>query len=120
METNCVVMAGSYDKREAEARKMVAKRIEFLISQAGFVCKKELPLANRYVTIARNMSMKFNVKIPGGLKTRFCKHCYSFLVPGQNCRVRTQKGKVVYTCKSCDRFMRFPFTKERKIRRRRS
>ncbi|MFH1510315.1 MAG: ribonuclease P protein component 4 [Candidatus Woesearchaeota archaeon] len=102
------------DKKVREAKAVVAQRIEFLIEKAAEVASKELCLANRYVTLARTLSMKFNVKIPSRLQRRFCKHCYTFLVPGLNCRVRTREGKVVYTCESCKKYMRIPFTREKK------
>ena len=69
-------------------------------------------LSNRYVTLARKISMKFKVRIPTELKRRFCKHCYKYLMPGKTVRIRTHKGKVVYNCLNCKKFMRFMTTKQ--------
>lgn len=105
------------EKKVKQAKAVAAKRIEFLLEKAQEVSSKEIGLANRYVTLARNLSMKLNVKIPARLKRRFCKHCYTFLVPGVNLRVRTRPGKVVYTCETCKKYMRIPFTREKKAAR---
>jgi len=103
-------------KKTEDAQRTIAKRIEFLFEKAEEASKEELALANRYVTIARNLSMRFNVVIPVKLKRRFCKHCYTFLVAGLNCRVRTRDKKVVYSCLSCQKYMRIPFIREKKKR----
>ena len=100
-------------KKKTDAKKIVSKRILLLIEQAEQVARKELPLANRYIEMARNLSMRFNVAIPSNLRRKFCKHCHTFLLPGLNLTVRTNQGKVVYTCKSCDMVMRIPFTREK-------
>jgi ribonuclease P protein subunit RPR2 len=111
------MLRAEYRKKLAQSRLAVSSRIEFLINKAEEVARKDLPLANRYVTLARNLSMRLNVHIPSRLKKKYCKHCYTFLVPGVNCRVRTKKSKLVYSCLSCQKFMRFPFVKEKKRRR---
>lgn len=85
------------------------ERITELFKQAEKVFDEDSKLANRYVELARKISMKIKVTIPSSLKKRFCKHCYCFLVPGKNCRVRTHEGKVVYYCRQCKKYMRFPY-----------
>jgi ribonuclease P protein subunit RPR2 len=104
-------------KKQADAKRIVNKRIEYLFLKAEEVAKKDLGLANRYVLLARNLSMRLNVPISGSLRKRFCKHCYTYLVPGLNYRVRTKNAKVVYTCNTCQKYMRFPFVREIKERR---
>ncbi len=64
--------------------------------------------ANRYVSMARKISMKYKVKIPKELKKRFCKHCYKYLRQGKNVRVRRNEKGIVYTCLECNKQMRFP------------
>jgi ribonuclease P protein subunit RPR2 len=64
--------------------------------------------------LARKISMKLNVRIPPVFKRRFCKHCYHYLQPGVNVRVRTKEGKVVYYCLDCRKYMRFPYLREKK------
>ena len=85
-----------------------------LLDKASDVFKREKGLANRYVTLARKISMKYKVRIPRKYKRRFCKHCYHYLVPSKTCRVRLIKHKVVYYCLNCKKFMRFPYNKKKK------
>jgi ribonuclease P protein subunit RPR2 len=90
-------------------KRIALERIEVLFDLA----KKEFgrgreDLANRYIEIARKLSMKVNLSIPKKYKRQFCKKCYSFLVPGKNLKVRMNKGRIIYTCGVCKTVMRFP------------
>lgn len=87
------------------------EHIDGLFLQADEIFSKDSELANKYVDMARKIAMKFKVKLKSEYKRKFCKHCYSYLRPGVNCRVRTQSGKVVYTCFSCKKFSRFTISK---------
>lgn len=80
-----------------------------LIDMAGDVFSKDRALANRYVKLSRDIAMKMKLRYPREYKRKFCKHCYSYLMPGVNCRVRTHEGKVVYYCFECRKHMRFPY-----------
>lgn len=108
-----MVMKGKYGKKSAEHRRIAKERIEVLFKQAKEVFKEDSKLADRYVELARKIAMKYKVRIRPELKRRFCKHCYKYLMPGVNCRVRMQTGKVGYYCSSCKKFMRFPHLKKR-------
>ncbi len=94
-------------KKKREAKEAKKKIIEY------FKLASKSKRANDYVRKARNLSMKYKLKIPRELKRRFCKHCYSYLVPGKNLRIRLQGKKVVYYCLSCKNFMRFPYWKRK-------
>ena len=78
----------------------------FRLAQQSF--KKYPERANRYIHIARKIAMKTRTKIPPVLKKKYCKHCYKFLQPGINCRVRTRDSKAIYYCFNCRKYMRFP------------
>ena len=88
---------------KAKQKEIAKERIKILFEQA----EKNLPMANRYVTLARKIAMKVKVRIPTKYKRRFCKHCYKYLHK-DNSRVRTNKGKVVISCFECKKFMRIP------------
>ena len=92
-------------------RKIALYRIKQLFSEAAKKFKSDKSLSNRYIYMARKLSMKYKTKIPADLKKRYCKHCKAFLVPGVNCRVRVSNGKLVYLCLECQHFMRFPYKK---------
>ena len=90
-------------------QKLIAKeQIDkyFLIAEKIFSTNK--PLANRYITLARKVSMKVKVRIPIELKRRFCKHCYKYLVPNKNSLIRIRNSKVIITCYECKKFTRIP------------
>ena len=73
--------------------------------------------SHRYVTIARNISMRTRTRIPRHLRRRFCKNCHHYLSYGKNCRIRTRNNKVIITCLDCGTVMRIPFMRERKTKR---
>tara|TARA_Y100000034_G_C6805019_1_gene361398 strand:+ start:113 stop:394 length:282 start_codon:yes stop_codon:yes gene_type:complete len=89
--------------------KDIAKgRIKKLFSEADKVFNKNKKLANRYVELARKISMKVNQPIPKLLKRRFCKHCYHYLRNGVNSRVRIHKSRVIIYCDNCKKYTRIP------------
>jgi ribonuclease P protein subunit RPR2 len=104
------------DKSKANKR-IALERIRILFRQAKAAFKKDKSLANRYVKLARELSMKYKVPIPSNLKKQFCKHCRSYIMPSVNARVRTREGKLVYYCLECKKYMRYPYLKEQKERR---
>ena len=102
-------------------QKVIAReRIKKLVELAGKIFPKSPEMADHYIDLARKVAMKARVRIPSSFKKRFCKHCYKFLQPGVNCRVRTRNNKVIYYCLNCKKFMRFPFLKEKKLRRKKT
>ena len=98
-------MRSNYKKKPEKQVEIAKERIQRLFELAEEAKTPEL--AKRYVFLARRISMKLKVKIPRELKRRYCKHCLAYLIPGRNLRVRMQTGKVVYTCLSCNKHMRF-------------
>ncbi|MBI2669155.1 ribonuclease P [Candidatus Woesearchaeota archaeon] len=78
----------------------------FTLAQQSF--SSDQALANRYVTLARKIAMKNRMRIPKELKRCFCKHCYKYLMPGVNVRIRTRGGKVIISCFECKKFLRIP------------
>jgi ribonuclease P protein subunit RPR2 len=111
------MVKGKYFAKSSKEKEIAKQRIEALFSSAEEVFSSDAKLSNRYVALARKISMKYKVRIAPQLKRRFCKHCYSYLKPGSNCRVRLSGGHVTYYCLECKKFMRFPYTKEQKAKR---
>ncbi|MEK6900937.1 MAG: ribonuclease P protein component 4 [Nanoarchaeota archaeon] len=93
---------------KTKQNEIAEKRIRTLFAQAQEMFPHNTALANRYVSLARKIAMKVKTKIPLELKRRYCKHCYRYLLPGVNARVRTRQGKVVISCLECKKFMRIP------------
>ena len=106
-------MKRKYQKKPEKQKQIAKERIEILFKEAKEAFKEDPRLADRYVSLARKIAMKYKVRIKPELKRRFCKHCYKFLVPGANCRVRMHDNKVVYCCSSCKKFMRFPHNEKK-------
>jgi ribonuclease P protein subunit RPR2 len=88
-------------------RKEVLQIVKNLFNEAKLQFNKNPSLSNKYVRLARKAAMKVNLKFPRELKRRFCKHCYYYLVPGKNSRVRIHKSRVIYYCFNCKKYMRF-------------
>ena len=94
-------------------KEIVIQRIKILFQQAEEVFSKNKALANRYIALARKLAMKVHASIPQDLKRKICKHCYSYLKPGVNARIRTRDGKVIISCLECKKFTRIPLGKKK-------
>ncbi len=73
----------------------------------------DINIANRYVEIARKISMRSKIKIPKKFKRRICKHCYKYLLPGFNCRIRIYRGKLIIYCYNCKKYTRIPIKNDK-------
>jgi len=98
-------------KNKESIKQEALEKIYELFREAGLIFDRDPKLSDKYVSLARKIAMKYTISIPKELKRRFCKHCYSYLVPGKNCRVRIQKHRVIYSCEKCKNFMRFVLKK---------
>jgi ribonuclease P protein subunit RPR2 len=107
-----------HSPKPQQFQRIAKQRIEKLFYEAERQFKKDKKLSNRYVELARKIAMRYKVKISPILQKRFCKHCYCYLTPGVNCRVRLYGQKVIYYCSSCKGYMRFPYVKEKNARKR--
>src|SRR3989344_8883510 len=85
-------------KNKEKQRKEALVLVKKLFEEAKSSFSKNPSLSNKYVKLARKTAMKVNLRLPRELKRRFCKHCYSYLVPGKNSRVRIHKSRVIYYC----------------------
>jgi len=93
---------------QRKQKEIAKERIETLFQEAEKVFSSNPSLSHRYVTLARKISMKVRMKFPRELKRRFCKHCYKFLMPGRNARIRTREGKLIIYCLECKKYTRIP------------
>ena len=83
-------------------------RIKKLFSEADKIFSKSPKLADRYVELARKIAMKLNLSLLKSQKRKFCKHCYSYLKPGINSRIRIHKSRIIIYCSNCKKYMRIP------------
>jgi len=101
-------------RNDKKTQKTIAKKRinQLFILAENNALEGRLNLSNRYVEIARNLSMKYLVPIPIEYKRRFCKHCYSYLLPYVNSRVRIHHGKIIIFCYKCKKHTRIPIKKK--------
>src|SRR3989344_6130864 len=96
---------------KSKQKEIALRRIKILFREAEEVFPKNKASANRYISLARKIAMKVHASIPQELKRRLCKHCYRYLKPGINARIRTRAGKVIISCLECKKFTRIPVRK---------
>jgi ribonuclease P protein subunit RPR2 len=74
----------------------------------------DFDLADRYVELARKISMRNLVPIPKDFKRCFCKHCYCYLLPDVNCRIRIHRSRLIIYCDICKKYFRIPLKNSKK------
>jgi len=95
-------------KSKNPATKNIAReRIGILFEQARRAFPEHPAWSNRYVELARKIAMRQRVRIDRELRRQYCHHCYAFLVPGNNMRVRVHGSHVVVTCSACNKKTRY-------------
>lgn len=104
-------MVTRYQRKPDKNIVIAQDRVKKLFTMADEVFEEHPELSDRYVDLARKMAMKFKVKMTSFQRRKYCKHCYKYLRPGVNCRVRTVSGKLVYSCFSCKKYTRVTMTK---------
>ncbi|MAF89061.1 MAG: ribonuclease P [archaeon] len=104
-------------KRQKKGDKLVVQeRISRLFSLSRRVFKESPELSNRYVKLARDLGMRFRVKIPTKYKKEYCKKCHTYLKPGVSSKIRlsqNRQSKVMVSCLACGNIMRYPYSREK-------
>jgi ribonuclease P protein subunit RPR2 len=101
---------GRTGRRTKEMIAIAKDRIDILMDLAKeeAVSKKNPQRAMRYVQHARNLGMKYNIRIDRKDRNHFCRTCNSYLGPTLTSRVRCQNGRIIIHCKNCGRVKRIP------------
>ncbi len=85
------------------------ERMDLLMEQADQAALSgQLEQADRYVDMARRVGMRYNVRFRPEQRSKFCKACYRYLLPGSTSRTRLIRGRKVTTCLHCGHIMRRP------------
>ena len=58
-------------------------------------------LADRYVTLARRIGMRYNVRLLREYRELYCRSCSAVWVEGRTVRTRLRSGRRVRTCLRC-------------------
>ncbi len=93
-------------KKSPAQKKVALERISELFRQAEATHNEDQGLADRYVSLARKISLRYKVPFSKEQKARFCKNCNSYLVPGKNSRSRITKSRLVTQCLKCKAYRR--------------
>lgn len=71
--------------------------------------------ARRYVTLARKIGMRYNVRIEKYFSNKICRSCNSYLATSHAARVRCRDGRISRICKHCGKITRVPIHKRHLI-----
>lgn len=97
-------------EKGASVKQIARERFGILFDRA-YAARDSPELSARYVSLAREISMRQRLRLSKEQKRSFCRSCGAHFVPGKNLRVRIQHGKVVYTCQECGNVVRIPIQK---------
>jgi len=99
-------------------RKIARERVDILFKLAQDNFSRNRERAHSYARLAWRIALRYNLGLPREWKPHFCRGCKSFLMPGENSRVRVSRGRVVITCLECGRKRRIPVDKHEKSKKR--
>ena len=99
----------SNKSKKASHQQIALQRIAKLFLLAFKYAREDKELADRYVTLAKSIALRFKVTFSLSQKMQFCKSCSSFLLPHFGSRIRIRNGKYIVRCNYCKSFRRFKF-----------
>ncbi|MBN1860712.1 MAG: ribonuclease P [Candidatus Thermoplasmatota archaeon] len=109
-------MSRKHDGKKKIYKKIAIHRIHYLFSLAeSYGLQGKLHLSDRYVTIARKISMKYLVPLPRQYSRCFCQHCYGYLLPSVTCRIRIHRGMIISYCLRCKKYSRVPLRRRKYV-----
>lgn len=88
--------------------RIVNERVERLVSMAGENAKSDPERARTYSAMASRLCTRYRVRMPSDTKAKFCRKCFTPMVPGHNCTIRISPARraVIITCKKCGKIKR--------------
>jgi RNase P subunit RPR2 len=97
-------------KLQRKVKRIAEERVDILINLAKDVIYSDFQLAQRYVKLAKDICMRYKVKILSEHRRQLCR-CNTFLIPGLNCRIRlnSKKRSKIVTCLNCGGIKRYPY-----------
>tara|TARA_B100000315_G_C14041000_1_gene347509 strand:- start:152 stop:466 length:315 start_codon:yes stop_codon:yes gene_type:complete len=100
--------------------KRAKEHIAALFQEADKIFSSNPKRANRHTNLARKTGMKLKTKLTSEQKRKFCKHCKTYLRPGNNSRVRIRDNKIIIYCQNCRKYTRIPINKKKQRKATRS
>lgn len=101
-------------KKPAWQKSIARERIDLLFEEADKRFEEKPDYSHRYVNLAREIGMRYRVRLPKELKRKYCKHCHKYLKPGVNAKIRFNQKRfphIVITCEECGGVKRIPYKK---------
>jgi ribonuclease P protein subunit RPR2 len=89
------------NNRKRGQNKTAALRVAELFKQAAETFHEDSLLSDRYVFLARKISLKYKTPFTKEQKLHHCKNCGKYLMAGFNSKVRTRQGRVLVHCLGC-------------------
>lgn len=97
-------------------KKLALHRINLMLMQARKMIKEDERLAQRYIDLARRISMVSRVRIGREHRHLICRGCKRLIIPGVNCIVRIRQHRephIVVSCSYCGKHRRVPLLTSR-------
>ncbi len=86
------------------------ERIQILFSLAEKEFKKYPDRSKRYIELARKIGLRYNIRLPKELKTKFCKKCNSLLTAlTKQVRIDNKSKTIAVKCLNCGEIYRYPY-----------
>ena len=85
-----------------QAKEIARERIDILVKCA--LKEQDEALAARQARLAKQIAMRYRVRLPYVARQLYCKKCKAFIVPGRSSRVRIGRAKaraLRITCLKC-------------------
>ncbi len=98
---------GRRGRRTSAMIRAAQERIQDLFTLAESEARAPSPnLSRRYVTLARRIGMRYNVRLLREYRDLYCRGCSAFWVEGRTVRTRLRSGRRTQTCLNCGRVRR--------------
>jgi len=109
-------MSPNQSKRRSSSKpeeelKIARERIGILFVEAKKRIRSDKNLANRYVTLARRIGMRYNLSLPTEFRNFICNKCKKFMYPGITAKVSTSKGYIRKQCLQCEKVAKLKLKK---------
>lgn len=88
--------------------KIAKERIKKLLKLAKTSKKQE-----RYISLAKKIGMRYNVRLSKDIKRKICKKCNIYMIPGKTCStwLDSKNKTIIIKCKKCNTLYRYSYKK---------
>jgi ribonuclease P protein subunit RPR2 len=114
-------MKNTRRKARAQGESIAEERVNILFYLAErSALSGDLESASRYVGRARDIALKYNIRLGQRYAGNFCRGCGKYLLPGKTSivRINSKEKRVETKCLSCHEKRYRPYINEVKERRR--